>query len=385
VRALVTWMSLSLLAGCAPGLELSVDLRSDLRAGDEVDEAVVSWERSGQELGSETVPLGAGADLVRGVRLADLAGLSAGVHRVRVTLRRAGEEVAQRSRSFQLDGDLAVTVVITRSCRDDGCEPPGCASAADCVREVDCLRAECLGGYCLTPPDDSRCGGGRCDPLVGCGPGVDAGPGPDDAGPIDFDAGPPPPGDAGPACPSGDCTDPSCDGLACDDGDPCTHTDRCGGGACGGTAITCDSEACVTRECNGTPTCTETVATDGTACTDDGNACTDDVCRGGSCAHDARADGTSLGGFSRCCGGAAVDISTSRAHCGGCGLACAGSFGCVLYEGRPACDCTANTDCQGGVGWLCSTTYDLTCACTNDSGCPGTSRCLDIPGLNYCE
>jgi len=60
------------------------------------------------------------------------------------------------------------------------------------------------------------------------------------------------------------------------------------------------------------------------------------------------------------------------------------AFGCVLYEGRPACDCTANTDCQGGAGWLCSTTYDLTCACTDDSGCPG-GRCLDIPGLNYCE
>lgn len=382
MRPFVSFMSLWLLAGCSTGLELSVDLRSDLRAGVEVDEAVVSWERVGQELGRETVPLGAGEDLVRGIRLADVAGLSEGVHRVRVTLRRAGEDVAQRTRSFQLDGDLAVTMVITRGCRDDGCEPAACASPADCVREVDCLRAECLDGVCLTPPDDARCGGGRCDPLTGCGPAFDAGPGPDDGGA--GDAGSPIPFDSGPGCASADCGDPACDGMACDDGDPCTHTDRCAAGACGGTAITCTSEACVTRECDGTPTCVETLATDGTVCTDDGNECTTDVCRGGACAHDARADGTSLGGFSMCCGGNPVNISTNRSHCGGCGLACAGSFGCVLYEGRPACDCTANTDCQGGAGWLCSTTYDLTCACTDDSGCPG-GRCLDIPGINYCE
>ncbi len=371
-----------LVAGCSPGLEVSVDLRSDLRAGDEVDEAELRWERAGAMLGQTSVALGAGDDLAAGVRLADLAGLSPGVYRVRVTLRRAGVEVAQRSTAFQLDDDLAVTVLITRACLDDACDPPACGSPDDCVREQACLRAECVHGRCLTVPDDGLCGGGRCDPRAGCGPAIDAGPGGLDAGPGGLDAGPVP--DAGGACAPLDCANPACAGQACDDGDPCTHTDRCAGGACAGTAITCTSTDCVTRACDGTATCAETPMADGAACTDDGNECTADVCRAGACAHERRADGFGLGGFRRCCGGAAVDTSTNRSHCGGCGLACAGSFPCVIHTGQPTCDCTANTQCQGGVGWLCSTTYDLVCACTGDEGCPGTSRCIDRPGPNYC-
>lgn len=369
------------LAGCTAGLELSVDVRSDLQVGAEIDEAEVSWERAGAALGTRTVALERGMDLVEGLRLLDLDGLSPGVYRVRVTLRRAGLDVGQRSVAFQLDGDLAVTLVLTRACANDACDPATCSASVDCPASLDCLRAECLYGRCLAVPDDALCPGGACDPVSGCGPGVDAGITPD-AGPVGFDAGPIP--DAGGACSPLDCANPACAGQLCDDGDPCTHSDRCAAGACAGTAITCASADCVTRACNGTATCTETPAADGSACTDDGNECTADVCRGTSCAHEGRADGYSLGGFRRCCGGAAVDTSTSRSHCGACGLACAGSFPCVMHTGQPTCDCTANTQCQGGVGWLCSTTYDLVCACTGDEGCPGTSRCIDRPGPNYC-
>ncbi len=378
----VTMLSLALLGGCTPGLELSVDLRSDLRAGDEVDEAELAWERAGAVLGRRTVPLAPGDDLFAGLRLADLDGLSPSVYRVRVTLRRAGVDVAQRSTAFQLDQDLAITVAITRTCGDDGCEPPACLAASDCVREQACLRAECVHGRCYAVPDDALCGGGWCDPVSGCGPGVDGGaPDPDAGG---ADGGPPVP-DAGGACASVDCAIPACAGQPCDDGDPCTHTDRCAGGACAGTAISCTSDDCVSRTCDGSSACAEVRAADGTACTDDGQECTADVCRAGSCAHERRADGFALGGFRRCCGGAAVDTSTSRSHCGACGLACAGSFPCVIHTGQPTCDCTANSQCQGGVGWLCSTTYDLVCACTGDEGCPGTSRCIDRVGPNYCE
>ena len=143
------------------------------------------------------------------------------------------------------------------------------------------------------------------------------------------------------------------------------------------------------RACDGSSACVEMPRADGAACTDDGNECTADVCRSGACAHERRAGGPprhSLGGFRRCCGGAAVDTSTNRSHCGACGLACASGFACVMHSGAAMCDCTANTHCQGGVNWLCSTSYGLVCACTSSAGCPGTSRCLDVAGgPNYCQ
>ncbi len=374
------------LAGCAAGLELSVDVRSDLVVGLEVDEAVVVVERSGQELRRSRVALGASDDLVDGVRLADLSALSPGAYRVRVSLRRGGVDVAERSQAFELAGDLAVLITLTRACGDDGCEPAPCSSPTECVTSSECLRAACVGRVCLAVPDDARCAAGSCHPVRGCGPSdrdagpVDSGP-PGDAG--GRDAGPRPT-DAGPGCAVLDCADPACAGRGCDDGDACTYADVCDMGRCGGRPIRCDDGPCVTRTCVGTATCRETPRADGAACTDDGEACTDDLCRAGTCAHEPRPDGTGLGGFRMCCGGIAVDSASDRRHCGGCGLACAGSFACTMYGGRPMCDCASNRDCQGGAGWLCSTTYGLVCACTSSAGCPGTSSCVARSGPDYC-
>lgn len=74
-------------------------------------------------------------------------------------------------------------------------------------------------------------------------------------------------------------------GQACDDGNPCTYNDTCSAqGQCVGTPITCASDACTQRTCNGSATCQVSYATAGARC-DDGNACTyDDQCDGfGSC------------------------------------------------------------------------------------------------------
>src|SRR5207248_2451305 len=83
---------------------------------------------------------------------------------------------------------------------------------------------------------------------------------------------------------SGVCSNPAAaDGTVCDDGNACTYTDTCSGGQCVGTAITCTSDQCNTRTCNGTASCTVTPLT-GTSC-DDGNACSfNDTCTsGGQC------------------------------------------------------------------------------------------------------
>ncbi|MEC7523275.1 MAG: hypothetical protein VYE22_25570 [Myxococcota bacterium] len=433
------WIGLlCLVAGCSGPLELAVDLRTDYVPGLEVDAARVSWERvGGQGIGADTVAL-EGRDLVAGARLVDVRDLEPGAIDVIVTLLRGGVEIASRRTRLEVRDHTAVTVVLTRDCEGVACEgassecvdgrcvppecqpdapercgPASCAAADDCeAPAVSCLQARCVSRVCLEVPDDGLCEG-RCDPTLGCGGEP---PPPDDAGA----------GDAGGCaareafCNDGadddcdgltDCADPDCADALCDDGDLCTHTDRCAAGVCAGTAIDCASDACVTRACNGTPTCDEAPMADGTACPDDGNACTNDRCMGGTCAHPARADGTAcpddgnacttdrcmggtcahparadgtgLGGFRRCCGGREVDVSTNRNHCGACGLSCASGFSCTVYSGQPTCDCgAANSQCQGGVDWVCSTTYGV-CACLS-GGCPAGSRCVARSGPDYC-
>ncbi len=70
-------------------------------------------------------------------------------------------------------------------------------------------------------------------------------------------------------------------GQACDDGDPCSYGDTCNaGGSCVGTPLTCASDACNQRSCNGTASCTATPLP-GNPC-DDGNPCTyGDTCNSG--------------------------------------------------------------------------------------------------------
>src|SRR5207249_1554054 len=92
------------------------------------------------------------------------------------------------------------------------------------------------------------------------------------------------------------CTDDTCvngtcqhtnNTASCDDGNACTYGDTCAAGTCQGTSITCADDQCNTRSCNGTSTCTITPKT-GQSC-DDGDACTygescnsSGVCGGGT-------------------------------------------------------------------------------------------------------
>ncbi|MFO0755664.1 MAG: MYXO-CTERM sorting domain-containing protein [Byssovorax sp.] len=79
---------------------------------------------------------------------------------------------------------------------------------------------------------------------------------------------------------------PAADGTPCDDGNPCTKTDICQAGVCGGTPVTCaagdechDAPQCnpMTGMCEGKP------LPDGVSC-DDKNPCTQtDACQTGVC------------------------------------------------------------------------------------------------------
>lgn len=230
---------------------------------------------------------------------------------------------------------------------------------------------ECASGYCLlmvcTPDcgadpsvclDTEWCDGRLCRPKAGLGD------------PCSSDA----------ECVSGACSALStcvacAAGGACDDGNACTHTDRCDDqGVCAGTTLNCqdDTGTCGARRvCDGTDTCAVTTPGAETSC-DDGVACTyDDVCDGaGGCA------GTPL---------------VCQSEAGACGLqrVCDGTSTCAIaFPGTAtSCDdgnaCTYDDRCDGAGG--CTGTA-ITCAsdpgpCGAVRTCNGTASCsITYPG-----
>jgi hypothetical protein len=80
---------------------------------------------------------------------------------------------------------------------------------------------------------------------------------------------------------------PLADGTICDDGDNCTLTDECSGGACLGTPVDCSSldSGCIVGACNAATGLCEPVAVNENEACNDANPCTvNDICIGGSCA-----------------------------------------------------------------------------------------------------
>ena len=237
-------MAAALALACgSDGPSLAVDLRTDLVPLVEFDAIQVFVDDTRR---AEPAPRSR-ADYVAGERVANLSGLSAGLHRVRVELRLAGGLVARRTNAVMVQGASATTIVITRDCRDVDCEegcrngrcvdaecspetpdacPIGCTDAEDCPEADACAARTCVAGSCLYS-DRGTCGADRyCEPMAGCldlpgavdaghdagldasapfDGGRDAGDPPDtgtDGGPPPVDMGPPPV-DAGPVvCPS---------------------------------------------------------------------------------------------------------------------------------------------------------------------------------------
>jgi len=138
----------------------------------------------------------------------------------------------------------------------------------------------------------------------------------------------------------------------------------------------CSAGMCTVNTTTEMGTCTR--PTDGVAC-NDGNPCTGpDRCSGGSCSDTpAMAEHSMCGSANlRCCGGSCVDIRTSTSHCGGCGLRCNAGFACMSRGGLPTCDCnTLNSDCSGSTNH-CSGMSSL-CSCDPAFGgvCPSPMTC----------
>ncbi len=209
IRSGLYWLTicgvaLVFLIGCGSDAPtVTIDLRTDFVPATEFDTAAVFVDGASFASTNHIVQLG--SDYVRGVRLASEQP-GTGTHHFRVALFQAGVEFASRTVTAEIQGDHAITVVLSRDCRDVMCpgagdaasqtaclgglcidprctpETPEFCEAAECTAPSDCPPHACAdvrcAGACLYAPNDDTCGDGlRCDVEAGCVPDVtDAGP-----------------------------------------------------------------------------------------------------------------------------------------------------------------------------------------------------------------
>lgn len=181
--------------GCGSEGRLLVDVRTDMVPGVELDEVVTVVTSPVRPPVSR--PVSVGEDWLAGVRVADIDPVSG---EVALTVRglRLGRVVVERPVLVRVSGRRAVTVTLSRDCRDVRCpgpddpsavacrggrcvdpsctedrsDPacaPDCALDADCGSVDGCATPRCLDGVCLQEADDSACDAGAvCIPGEGC-------------------------------------------------------------------------------------------------------------------------------------------------------------------------------------------------------------------------
>jgi hypothetical protein len=198
---------LSVVAACGPGAPtLYVDVRSDLLAGTEVDAARVELLRGDDPtpFRTTTEALNTVHDLFAGTRVAEFGDLEKGRHLVRVEMLFGGAVVVRSTAAVMVEGDTAITLVLTRSCGtvscpglgDDAgalaclagrCVPPDCVpegaaacGVSDCSTDDECPSSpgcspsRCVDGVCFVPSAATSCVDGG--PRIDGGPRTDAGP-----------------------------------------------------------------------------------------------------------------------------------------------------------------------------------------------------------------
>lgn len=182
--------------------------------------------------------------------------------------------------------DCLACSVAAGAAQDGVCTPAapgtGCSDRNACTQRDVCLgNGVCSGAPITCTPSDACHRAGTCNPSTGR---CNAGPALPNGSPCS---------DGNQCTTSDSCQGGACigtvapNGTACTDGDACTQSDTCQGGACSsGSAVVCNaSDSChVAGTCDpATGTCSNPIAPDGTACSD-GDACTQsDRCVGGAC------------------------------------------------------------------------------------------------------
>jgi hypothetical protein len=187
--------------GCGDQSDLVASLKTDFVPGTDF----VAVRTEVRAVGSTTMRardavVSTGDDFFGGVPVATFA-LQNGEYDVRVVLLEAGgTELIARDIRASISGDLVLTALITRSCRDvtcplpgedasltecsgrrcvaprcvpgaPGCGEPTCTSDVDCAADtpIACVVGACIDGECLARPRDDLCSPAeRCDAYRGC-------------------------------------------------------------------------------------------------------------------------------------------------------------------------------------------------------------------------
>jgi len=187
-----------LLGSCTSDrVELLVDLRTDLIPGREFTVVETTLEREGGDAVEDGERgLVSGEDTVAGVRIAEFSDLKPGRYRAVVRLRYESDVVIERPVDLELRESFAVTVLITRDCRNIACDDPGreaclqgqcvaagcapessdlcpdatCIADSDCPELASCAARSCADGACLyRAAAPAVCEEGTyCDPHLGC-------------------------------------------------------------------------------------------------------------------------------------------------------------------------------------------------------------------------
>jgi hypothetical protein len=330
-------------------------------------------------------------DFLSGVRVADVEGLATGTSYVRVAaLGPGGELILDRITLVTVRGRVALTVLLTRSCRGVTCPPDGspnlsaclggrcvdpacspenpaacgtldCDATRPCVVEgATCVDAVCAGGACLVTPDHSACAADeRCDVDRGCvlrdGTMPDAGSCParetvcTDGADDDCD------GDA-------DCADSDCDGVSCAEFGRTCAAGTCG---CAGGAMETLCGDAADEDCDGDVDCDDADCA-GVAC-----GALGEICGASGCACPGRAPETECGdAIDGDCDGVrdCMDTDCDTLSCGPAGEVCtAGACSCTGGSMEAVCDDGADNDC------------DASTDCT-DADCDGRSCGAQVVG-----
>ncbi|MBM4370684.1 MAG: hypothetical protein FJ098_03475, partial [Deltaproteobacteria bacterium] len=306
-----------------------------------------------------------------------------------------------------------------------------CDDGNPCQLADTCAAGACAAGLPANCNDGNPCTDDACSPLSGCTHGFNAKPC-EDGNPCTLgdhcQGGACTPG-PGPSCDDQNpCTDDACSPVTgcshvpnaapCSDGNACTTSDTCSGGAChGGASLDCnDQDPCTTDSCLLLTGCKHVINTapcnDGNPCTtedtcslgvcggtpvscDDGNPCTDDACTAAGCKHQpnssACSDGNTCTSGDHCAGG--VCAFSQVVVCDD-GNPCTTDFcspveGCLVLNNALPCNdgdaCTTIDSCAGGA---CSGAALLECddgnPCTDDTCDPGAG-CVLTPNVDGCD
>ncbi len=260
----VLLLAIFFLAACTDdGLTVRLDIRSDLIAEVDFDEASISIDG----LGEQRLAASGNQQWLEPIRVARFDAVPEGTYDGYARLSLDGDEVIGRALRIRVAADLVSTITLSRVClevscdessvcfngecvdpaclqsQDPECAAAACVSPAECDAGASCERPDCVGGTCIF---ESVCDDGYCSPAANMCVPVDAPDAGMDASDLDAD-----PGDA-----EVDACEPICLENSC-------GADGCGGECrCGAESSFCFDERCYEPD-----PCTESI---GAPCTEVG-------------------------------------------------------------------------------------------------------------------